>query len=54
MRGLLTAEKSCNCRNSLGRSEGGSGVALDRKAYEESVKYWEGRASVIEGSPSGE
>lgn len=27
-------------RNSLGRSEGGSGVALDRAAYEKSVAYW--------------
>lgn len=41
-------------RNSLGRSEGGSGVPLDKKAYEASVKYWEGHASVIDGSPSGE
>lgn len=28
-------------RNSLGREEGGSGVAIDRKEYEDSVAYWE-------------
>jgi hypothetical protein len=36
-------------RNSLGRSEGGSGVALDRDAYERSVSYWEDHATIVDG-----
>lgn len=27
-------------RNALGKQEGGSGVPLERKKYEESVRYW--------------
>ncbi len=27
-------------RNSLGRTEGGSGVPINREAYEKSVAYW--------------
>ena len=27
-------------RNALGVEEGGSGVAIDRKAYKESVEFW--------------
>lgn len=34
-------------RNSLGREEGGSGVALDRAKYEASVAYWSEHASVL-------
>ncbi len=41
-------------RNSLGRDEGGSGVKLDREAYEASVKYWEGHAAIVAGDPGGE
>ena len=41
-------------RNSLGREEGGSGVPIDRKAYEESVAYWDEHAPYIGGSPQGE
>lgn len=33
-------------RNSLGREEGGSGVCIDRKAYEASVAYWECHAVI--------
>ena len=32
-------------RNSLGVEEGGSGVALDRKAYLRSVEYWNANAN---------
>lgn len=41
-------------RNSLGVEEGGSGVPLDRAAYEASVAFWENRAAVVHGKPSGE
>lgn len=42
-------------RNALGRNEGGSGVPLDKAAYEASVAYWAERAAVVAGSqPSGE
>jgi len=42
-------------RNALGREEGGSGVPLDRAAYEASAAYWEGRAAVAAAdAPSGE
>jgi hypothetical protein len=42
-------------RNALGREEGGSGVALDRRAYEASVAYWEAHATLVAGSrPNGE
>lgn len=34
-------------RNALGKSEGGSGVPLDREKYMESVKYWEKHASIL-------
>jgi hypothetical protein len=33
-------------RNSLGRGEGGSGVAIDREAYAKAVAFWESHASV--------
>lgn len=33
-------------RNALGKSEGGSGVALDREAYACSVEFWKNHASV--------
>ncbi|MEW5309284.1 MAG: hypothetical protein WDW38_001180 [Sanguina aurantia] len=42
-------------RNALGREEGGSGVPLDREAYEASVRYWDTHATVLEGdAPDGE
>ncbi|EFJ41394.1 Uncharacterized flagellar associated [Volvox carteri f. nagariensis] len=42
-------------RNALGREEGGSGVPLDREAYEKSVAYWETHATIVEGArPNGE
>jgi hypothetical protein len=42
-------------RNALGREEGGSGVPLDRRAYEASVAYWEAHATLVAGSrPNGE
>lgn len=42
-------------RNALGREEGGSGVALDRGAYEASAAYWDGHAAVVATeTPSGE
>ena len=42
-------------RNSLGRAEGGSGVALDREAYEASVKYWDVHATIVDGEkPNGD
>lgn len=41
-------------RNALGREEGGSGVPLNRETYEASVEYWQNRAPVIAGNPSGE
>ena len=33
-------------RNALGKEHGGSGVALDREKYLESVKYWSTHALV--------
>lgn len=33
-------------RNSLGKGEGGSGVAIDRTAYAKAVEFWENHASV--------
>lgn len=33
-------------RNALGESEGGSGVSIDRKSYEASVKFWSENAIV--------
>jgi len=33
-------------RNSLGKEEGGSGVAIDREKYAESVAYWETHANI--------
>jgi hypothetical protein len=33
-------------RNALGKEQGGSGVALTRDAYDESVKFWKGHAPV--------
>lgn len=42
-------------RNALGRDEGGSGVKLEREAYEASAAYWAERAAVVAGKqPSGE
>ena len=41
-------------RNSLGVAEGGSGVPLDKAAYEASVAFWSDRAAVVHGAPSGE
>ena len=42
-------------RNSLGKNEGGSGVDLDRAAYEESVAYWQTHAAIAPGdTPDGE
>ena len=32
-------------RNALGVEEGGSGVAIDRDAYEQSVAFWDGHAN---------
>ena len=33
-------------RNSLGTAEGGSGVAIDRAAYEKAVDFWERHAAI--------
>jgi hypothetical protein len=42
-------------RNALGREEGGSGVSLNREAYEASAAYWDGHAAVVATeTPSGE
>lgn len=42
-------------RNSLGKEEGGSGVPVDKEAYEKSVQFWETHAGIVAGqSPSGE
>lgn len=42
-------------RNSLGKAEGGSGVPLDKEAYEESVVFWDAHAAILVGcKPSGE
>lgn len=38
-----------------GREEGGSGVSLDKEAYEKSVAYWDLHAAILVGQePSGE
>eukprot|EP00817_Percolomonadidae_sp_ATCC50343_P004426 CAMPEP_0117426418 /NCGR_PEP_ID=MMETSP0758-20121206/6544_1 /TAXON_ID=63605 /ORGANISM="Percolomonas cosmopolitus, Strain AE-1 (ATCC 50343)" /LENGTH=69 /DNA_ID=CAMNT_0005211591 /DNA_START=398 /DNA_END=607 /DNA_ORIENTATION=- len=34
-------------RNALGKEEGGSGVKLDPKKYQESVDYWSTRAIIV-------
>eukprot|EP00803_Ostreobium_quekettii_P010387 evm.model.scf_1047.3 EVM.evm.TU.scf_1047.3 scf_1047:41050-44207(+) len=34
-------------RNSLGMEQGGSGVPLDRDAYQKSVEYWEQHATIL-------
>ena len=41
-------------RNALGREEGGSGVPLDREAYDAAVAYWSERAAVVRGGGAGE
>lgn len=42
-------------RNALGGEHGGSGVPLDRAAYNASVGYWRDRAVVLWGEqPAGE
>lgn len=42
-------------RNSWGREHGGSGVPLNREAYEASVAYWNTHAAIVAGEePSGE
>ena len=33
-------------RNALGKEEGGSGVALDRQKYSESVDFWRDHAPI--------
>ena len=33
-------------RNALGKEEGGSGIAIDRKEYMKSVKYWTANVNV--------
>jgi hypothetical protein len=38
-------------RNALGVAEGGSGVALDRAAYQRSVEFWERHANWRDSSP---
>lgn len=34
-------------RNALGKEEGGSGVPLDRKKYQQSVDYWKSHAPIV-------
>jgi len=34
-------------RNALGKEEGGSGVPLDKEAYEKSVEFWKNNAIVV-------
>lgn len=42
-------------RNALGKEEGGSGVPLNRAAYDASAAYWEEHAAVVAGEkPSGD
>lgn len=42
-------------RNALGREEGGSGVPLNKEAYEASVAYWDQHAAIVAGEkPNGE
>lgn len=38
-------------RNALGPSEGGSGVAIDKAAYEKAVAFWENHAAVRRAEP---
>ena len=40
-------------RNALGREEGGSGVPLDRAAYERAVAYWDAHVLVSSGATPG-
>lgn len=40
-------------RNALGKEQGGSGVALDRAAYEAAVEYWSAHAAVLDGAVAG-
>lgn len=40
-------------RNALGREEGGSGVPLDRAAYERAVAYWDAHALISSGTTPG-
>jgi len=35
-----------------GRAEGGSGVPLDKQAYEESVAFWDSHAAILVGQKS--
>lgn len=35
-----------------GREEGGSGVPLDREAYETAVQYWDSHAGIVAGKRS--
>ncbi len=37
-------------RNALGREEGGSGVPLDREAYEKACAFWETCALISAGA----
>lgn len=42
-------------RNALGREEGGSGVPIDKKAYDESATYWDKHAPIVASEvPNGE
>ena len=41
-------------RNALGREQGGSGVPIDRAAYDAAVAYWRDRAAVVLGQGKGE
>ncbi|KAK9837293.1 hypothetical protein WJX81_004048 [Elliptochloris bilobata] len=40
-------------RNALGREEGGSGVPLDRVAYEEAMQFWDTHALISAGATPG-
>lgn len=48
------SESVGQCRNALGRDEGGSGVPLDKEQYEASVAFWQNRAPIVTGNPNGE
>lgn len=41
-------------RNALGREHGGSGVPIDRAAYDAAVAYWSDKAAVVRGKGKGE
>lgn len=41
-------------RNALGREHGGSGVPIDRAAYDAAVAYWADKAAVVRGQGKGE